>query len=62
MNTQELVQTRTIRTAYGRMMTNGYDHEQAAQMLIAAYRAEASDAVLTRALWLDPSIPWCDPV
>lgn len=62
MNTQELSQVRTLRAAYGRMMTNGYSHEQAARMLIATYRVEMSDAVLTRGLWLDATTPDCDPV
>lgn len=62
MNTQELAKCREIRNAYGRCMTNGYTHEHAVEMLVKAYRAEASDAVLTRAMWLDPSIPDCDPI
>ena len=62
MNPRELNQVRTLRTAYGRLMTNGYTHEYATRMLVDAYRSEMSDAVLVRGLWLDPSIPDCDPV
>lgn len=62
MTPKELELTRTIRAAYGRMMTNGYTHEHAVEMLIPAYRAEASYAVLARGLWLDPALPLCDPI
>jgi hypothetical protein len=62
MNAQELTKVRELRTVYGRMMTNGYSHEHAVEMIVEANKATASDAVITRALWLDPSIPWCDPV
>ena len=62
MDAVQIEQTRTVRAAYGRMMTNGYEHEQAVEMLTAAYRGKVSDAALVRGMWLDPSVPDCDPL
>lgn len=62
MHAHELAQVRTLREAYGQAMTNGYSHDHAVRMLMEAYRAKMSDAVLARGLWLDSATPWCDAI
>ena len=61
MNIQDITLTRAIRADYQNMLCLGYTHDDAVQKCVA-YNPSASDSVLTRAMWLDSSIPDCDPL